>query len=535
MIIGETIGKLSKVAWFLPGFLLYAAFPPMCEAGDVLFALAPLMWLSRCGDARKSAWRWFQSGIFFWAATLSWMPAIVKNGGPWPLVVLGWGALAAYCAAYFAVYGWLSAKYWAWCGGVPLWRFAGILVVEPVLWSGLELVRSRLMGGFAWNHLGVVPANAGFGAPAALGGVYLLSALVVLVNGTFAGVAERMVAGVRARMRMQYDRSALNRWRSLETLAAVATVLAAYRLPVAREASGEAVSTLKVAMAQRNFPCVFKENAANPFDEYDRLFGGIAALAPDLVVLPESAMGEFGPIGQQGSERFAKWALSKTGAGWLLAGGTRYGDGETFNSAALYGVDGSRGVYDKVHLVPFGEFIPGDKLVPSLQKLAPVGSCTPGEPALLSAKGVPFAVAICFEDTDSALVRRFAGMGARFLCFITNDSWFSRSAEAVAHSWQATARAIETGLPVVRVGNSGVTGVITPDGRRSWLSGADGRPLVDEMGTMLDRLAVPEDRPAPTPYTVAGDIPLAVAFLLLIGAMILVKYWDRQKRIQRLT
>ena len=105
-----------------------------------------------------------------------------------------------------------------------------------------------------------------------------------------------------------------------------------------------------------------------------------------------------------------------------------------------------------------------------LQTLAPVGSCTPGVPRLLnltldSGEVVPLGVAICFEDTDAALVRTFAKMGAKALVFVTNDSWFSQSDEPLAHAWQATARAVETGLPVVRVGNSGVTGTITPRGR----------------------------------------------------------------------
>ena len=110
-MISETLRKLARIAWFLPGFLLWAAYPPMGERADVLFALAPLMWLARREPvAATVAKRWFQSGAFYWVATLSWMLAIVKNGGPWPLVALGWFALAAYCAAYFAVCGYLSAR-----------------------------------------------------------------------------------------------------------------------------------------------------------------------------------------------------------------------------------------------------------------------------------------------------------------------------------------------------------------------------------------------------------------------------------------
>ena len=180
--------------------------------------------------------------------------------------------------------------------------------------------------------------------------------------------------------------------------------------------------------------------------------------------------------------------------------------------------------------MPFGEFIPGDKWITALQKLAPVGSCTPGELRLLG----DYGVAICYEDTDSAQMRALLHKGARALVFITNDSWFSDSIEAEQHSWQAVARAVETGLPVVRVGNSGVTGTIDPLGRASWLSGADGRPLVDARGVMCDKVTK-LGRPYPTMspqtfYGEFGDIPLSVSFALLILSMVLVKYRDTYEK-----
>jgi len=521
-MISDTVRKYVRFAWFLPGFLLWAAFPPMGEKTDVLFALAPLLWVSRQRDPRTSARRWFASGVVYWVATLSWMPAIVKNGGPWPLVVLGWFALAAYCAGYFALFGYLSAQVWRWVRGGGWWRrLFAVLVAEPVLWCGLELLRSRLFGGFAWNQLGVVPANGGFAAPAALGGVYLLSAVVILVNGTVAGIVERV-------------RREAPRWAGVETLLSFGVVVAAYWASSFVSPPGLGDGEFKVALVQRNFPCVFKGREDNPYEVYDRLLSGVAPLKPDLVVLPESGLCEFGPADQQGSVRFANWVREKTGAE-LLAGGTRFCDGREFNSAALYSRGGDISIYDKVHLVPFGEFIPGDKWITSLQKLAPVGSCTPGELKTLAlvpgADGSSLGVAICFEDTDSAQMRRLANMGAGLLVFITNDSWFSNSVEAEQHAWQATARAVETGLTAVRVGNNGVTGTITPDGRASWLLDADGRPLVDRQGSMMDRVrVVPAQgdnggwRGYTTPYAALGDWPLGVTFALLILAMILVKY-----------
>jgi apolipoprotein N-acyltransferase len=121
-------------------------------------------------------------------------------------------------------------------------------------------------------------------------------------------------------------------------------------------------------------------------------------------------------------------------------------------------------------------------------------------------------------------MRKQAAMGARALFFITNDSWFSKSGEPWAHAWQATARAIETGLPVVRVGNSGVTGTITPEGRATWLLGPSGRPLVDRRGTLFDRIPLADPEAPPTFYVRWGDLPLACAFALLLTAFIVAHY-----------
>ena len=129
---------------------------------------------------------------------------------------------------------------------------------------------------------------------------------------------------------------------------------------------------------------------------------------------------------------------------------------------------------------------------------------------------------ICFEDTVPALARRAAMDGADAIVLITNDSWFSHSIEAEQHAWQAVMRALETGLPVIRVGNSGVTGVIIPSGRARWLTDGDGKPLVDQAGCQIE--SVPVSRTAAkTTYVRFGDWPLmaifaaAVVFALLPG------------------
>ena len=526
-MIRKLLPKLRVIAWHLPALLLWASYPPQGECMDCLVALAPLLWIARNSPPRKSAWLWFTNGLMFWVTTLAWMPAIVKNGGPLALVLLGWFALGAYCALYFAAFGWLSSRFWAWAKDGAYWRrLVALVFAEPVLWAGLEIVRSRLFGGFSWNQLGVCAVNAGFGAPASLGGVYLASALVVLVNGTMASIVERMF--VRAGGRGAAGGVPAFA-RSVETFLPLAIVWGFFRIAGTAAVDDSPRHALSVGLVQRNFPCVFdRERAQNedPVQIYKELFGNISVFSPDLVVLSESALAEFGPIDSYRAGLFARFAFEQTGARGLLAGGGRASDGKEYNSAALFVPGGNPQIYDKVHLVPFGEYIPFDKTFTILQRLAPIGSCTPGTLRLLDFEGVKIGTAICFEDTDSAQMRRLAKMGAQLLVFITNDTWFAYSDEAEQHAWQCIARAVETGLPVVRVGNSGVTGIVYPDGKASWLRNAEGKNLVDARGTMFERIltgrGLDEDG-APrglTAYCRLGDAPLFLAFVVFAAAAV---------------
>ena len=374
-MIADALKKLARLFWLLPGFLLWASFPPMAEKTDCVFALAPLIWFARNRDSKANFRLWFLNGFVFWFATLSWMPAIVKNGGPWPLVVLGWGALAAYCALYFGAFGWLSSKVWAWVKDEgTAWRkpprfpyarrLFAILIAEPLLWCGLELLRSRLFGGFSWNHLGLPLVNANLGSPAALGGVYLVSAVVILVNGTIAGIAERIMKRT-------------TRWASLETLIPFLLIWGIYalggfcmlRIATNSSEGGWETESRTVAMVQRNFPCVFKPTEReDPIAVYSNLLANVAYTRPDLVVLAESALSEFGAADSPRSLAFARWVAKSTGAREVIAGGGRFADGKEYNSAVLFSDFGldvrqsgcSMQIYDKVHLVPFGEFIPVD-------------------------------------------------------------------------------------------------------------------------------------------------------------------------------
>ncbi|MBR5457762.1 MAG: hypothetical protein IKV56_03250, partial [Kiritimatiellae bacterium] len=157
--------------------------------------------------------------------------------------------------------------------------------------------------------------------------------------------------------------------------------------------------------------------------------------------------------------------------------------------------------------------------------------CTPGELKLLDFDGVKIGVAICFEDTDSAQMRALARMGADVLVFITNDSWFSGSDETEQHAWQAVARAVETGLPVIRVGNSGVTGIIYPSGKASWLEARGGGILIDQAGCKLETVEI-SSSPLP-PYVIYGDIPLTVLSILVLAISFGSRLFKRKPRVEQ--
>jgi apolipoprotein N-acyltransferase len=161
------------------------------------------------------------------------------------------------------------------------------------------------------------------------------------------------------------------------------------------------------------------------------------------------------------------------------------------NSAALLGQDGSvTARYDKLHLVPFGEFVPGESVMPWLRNLLPpIGDFVPGHHYTVfsmpmrnaefgmrngySALRTPhsalqFSVLVCFEDVFPELARRFVQRGAQWLVTITNDAWFGNTAAPYQHAQASTFRAVELRVPMVRAANTGWSGCI--DSRGRWVA-----------------------------------------------------------------
>jgi apolipoprotein N-acyltransferase len=258
---------------------------------------------------------------------------------------------------------------------------------------------------------------------------------------------------------------------------------------------------LNVALVQPNIPRDEKftvEFANKTFEQFTRLSRPAleANARTDLVVWPESSMP--GPVlGDELSHRFVMdfSASAKTD---LMLGTIDQDETHAYNAALLVSDAGAHlQTYRKVHLVPFGEYIPGRHTIPLLARV--VGDQVPDDFAFgkeytvfkLSGDKAKIAPLICFEDTIGDLARQFVLAGANLLVNVTNDGWFLRSAGSQQHLANAVFRCVETRLPMVRAANTGVTCFINQFGNIT-------QTLLDENGSQF------------TEGTLLGQVSIAV-------------------------
>jgi apolipoprotein N-acyltransferase len=219
---------------------------------------------------------------------------------------------------------------------------------------------------------------------------------------------------------------------------------------------------------------------------------------PDLLVWPESSMPDPVPDENGASNRFVK-QLSASWKTDLLLGTLDFEPGRDYNTAVLVSNGGERmQIYRKIHLVPFGEYIPLRQSFPLFAAIA--GTWVPGD----FTRGTEFTVfdlsdqiariapLICFEDTVGDLVRRFVMNGANLLVDITNDGWFLRTAGSKQHLANAIFRCVENRRPMVRAANTGVTCFINEFGRPTQLLQDDTGDTFTE-GVLTGEITVPQD------------------------------------------
>jgi len=394
------------------------------------------------------------AGTCYFGGTLYWTPDVLRTFGgiSLPLAVAAGGLLVGYLALFPALAAVVVARA---CRGIGP---AGVLVA-PVVWVAAELARRWILGGFPWVLLGSSQAGVTpIVQTASLAGVYGLSAVVAFVSAALA----LAIAG-RGRAR----------WMAPAAAAALVGVLAGWGAWRVRDgALVRGGQPVRVALVQGNVLQHEKwdrARAADILSRYLTMTRDGAARGASLIIWPESStpfMFEHDAVG-----RFAITRLAQELGVALLFGSDQYEAGEParfYNSAFLVGPDGqTKAVYRKMHLVPFGEYVPLKRLLFFVAPLVEsVSDFSPGEEHVVMPLGEHrLSTAICYEVVYPDLVAAFARRGSQLLTTITNDAWYGHSSAPHQHFWQATLRAVEHGRYLARSANTGISGIVDPYGR----------------------------------------------------------------------
>ncbi len=496
------VGWRRALVAALLGVAAVAALPPVDAVPLVVVAFTGLIWMA---DGARTIWRafwlgwWF--GLGFFTAGLYWIAAAltVDLARFWwllPFAVLGVPAfMSLFTGVSVAVYRALGVDGW----GRPF--------ALATLWVGHEFLRGHILTGFPWNLVGsawtVVPPLL---QAASVVGLYGLSWLTV------AAAALPALLATRDGARWQPGRGGVAAIVAGAVVALAIGGLGALRLAQAPDpaAADAQVPDVRLRLVQPNVEQSLKwrdsERAA-------------IAQVPTAIIWPEAAtpfLFERSPEARAlAAGSLAEGALLITGTPRMTAGAG--GQPEFWNGlVALDRDDTIRGTFDKFHLVPFGEYVPLRGILP-IDKIAPGGgagfSAGPG-PRTLHLPGLPpVSPLICYEGIFPGEVIDPDDRPA-WLLIITNDAWYGRTSGPFQHFAAAVARAVEQGLPVVRVANTGVSGVIDPYGR---VLGRLGLGQGGEAGAILDA-TLPRPLAEAPPYQRFGGWILAGFMILGLGA-----------------
>lgn len=437
----------------LSGLLLALSFPLPGLSVLAWVALIPLLEGCRALPPEKAARLGFVTGALGFGGILYWVNIVMTTYGglPMPASFVLYLLLVSYLALYPALFAWALAV------GVR----AGIapMLAAPVVWTALEYVRAHLLTGFPWASLGHSQYRT---LPliqiADLTGVYGITFLLVFGNVVFWGLGRGLLVGDR------YP----TRWAAgfFLLLAAVA-IYGGVRLT-----TPESGAPLTVALLQGNIPQDVKWDPAfqeSTLSVYERLSREAGAAGARLVVWPESAAPFYLQDDRLRTERIQSLARDLQTS--MVVGSPAYENDvqgvRYLNSAYLIDRQGMVvGRSDKVHLVPFGEYVPLAPLFPFVNKMVKgIGDFSAGRGTVpLATADGPLGVLICFEVIFPEISRGYVQNGARLLVNITNDAWFGRSSAPYQHLSMTVFRAVENRVPLIRAANTGISAIVDSRG-----------------------------------------------------------------------
>jgi apolipoprotein N-acyltransferase len=509
-------GVLIRLALIvLSGAALALAFPKVGLSWVAWIALIPLLIaIDRQPLSKVLAYAWAQ-GLVFYAIVFYWIEIEFHDYVHWSVVAaLGPLLLLTSLAAVSTAATFFLAEL------VRRSARISVMIVLPAAWVAIEWLRSFFPVGNAWDFLGCAAyRDLNTIQFAEFAGVYGVSALIVLVNATiYWAITERLP------LRAKFLGGAM--------VAGIVLTIVGFGTARRIQLAGEQPSgQVKVAMVQGNIPQTVKWDPAALPSTLKAYFDSTEAAArsgADLIIWPETATSflfqpnDAYPYGlskhREDRERLLELAnnihkpiLFGAPAIYLHRGASLR------NRAYLVSDDGQiEGYYDKIQLVPFGEYIPAKSVVGRYVHhilVESIGEFTPGDgPVIFDVNGAHLSVLICYESIFPDLARHAVGAGADILVNITNDAWFGDSSAPYQLLAMTVMRAVENHKPLVRVGNTGVSAVITPTGE---ILGAT------KIFTRVTEIQTVSWTKGHTFYTEHGDVFAHLCFtLVVVGVLV---------------
>lgn len=381
----------------------------------------------------------FFCGIVFWSLAIYWLIHVT---------LLGQIVLVLYLAIYFGLFG----------GAIYFSRFLSVknrLFWLPASWVLLEYLRSYLFTGFPWSLIGLSQyKNLPVIQIADITGAWGVSFLVVLINTAF-----YLILRKQSKLKVSLICAGI---------LFLSLIYGFYKLSYKPD-SALLAKSLKISVVQGNIPQHLnwdKQAVDFILNNYKELTVAAAKSKPDLIIWPEASVP--GVWGRDDAEFRQVFSLAGQLDTNFLVGAVSYFNQNYFNSALFINHLGSpAATYSKLHLVPFGEYIPLKNIFPFLETLVPIGDIQPGREYTIFKQPANFGVLICFEDLFPELSREFVKRGARFLVNITNDAWFKEGSAPYQHFAASVFRSVENRVYLVRAANTGISGFIDPAGRIS--------------------------------------------------------------------
>ena len=439
----------------LSGILLFLSFPKFGLGFIAWIAFVPLfIALRSVVSLRRALFLGWMTGLTACVGILYWISYVVVNYGNLPLYlgVTLMLMLAGYLSIYFALFA---------TGIVYLRGKVPLCFVAPVLWVCLEYAKSKLFSGFPWENLGYSQFNNIFFIQFAdIAGVFGLSFLIILLN-----VAFFEIIAERSKKSFVLATTVLLLWSGAYLYGVLRINQIDHTL---KEAPG-----MDVSLIQGNIDQSIKWNA-NIQKETINIYEELSLRHPPanggLMVWPETAV-PFNFQDENELQHQVKNLPVKTKS-WFIFGSMSYATGKEntdyYNSAYLLSPQGDiRGKYDKVHLVPYGEYVPLRALFPFISRLAAgIGDFAEGKgfyPLTMGNRKI--GVLICYEGILPEAARMYKNADAELLVNITNDAWFGTTSAPYQHLSMSVFRAVETRLYLVRAANTGISAIVDPTGK----------------------------------------------------------------------